>query len=260
MDKLDSHTVRFRFSSPNGLFPQQLASGHDSGGPANFPKHWLKRFHKRYNPQGLAAEITAAGAGDWVELFRLKSGDEHVPKSLAALFRHKMSGEDVPARIEPWPTLNAWMLIGVEDGAQPSIVAVRNPYYWKIDPGGQQLPYLDKVVYSIFKSQQEIIEFTKTGNIGMQSRRISHPKFYQELAVFQDQGGHRFFFANTGEFQRPGHRPQPYPSRPGQAGALWESGFPHRPLPGHRPESDHRARGNRQGDYKEGLTAAGYQP
>lgn len=193
VDKLDSHTVRFRFASPNGLFPQNLASGHDSGGPANFPKHWLKRFHKRYSPAGLEAEVTAAGARDWVELFRLKSADEHVPKSLAALFRHRTSGEDLPARIEPWPTLGAWNLKSVEDGDPPRIVAERNPYYWKVDPGGQQLPYLDKVVYSTFKSQQEIIEFTKTGNIGMQSRRISHPKFHKELVEFQDQGGYRFF-------------------------------------------------------------------
>lgn len=193
VDKLDALTVRFRFAAPNGLFPQRLASGHDSGGPANFPKHWLKRFHKRYNPVGLEAEVTAAGAGDWVELFHLKSADEHVPKSLSALFRHKTSGEDVPARIEPWPTLNAWVLRGVEDGAPPRIVAERNPYYWKVDPGGQQLPYLDKVVYSIFKSQQEIIEFVKAGNIGMQSRRISNPKFHQDLVESQDQGGYRFY-------------------------------------------------------------------
>ena len=198
VDKLDALTVRFRFASPNGLFPQKLASGQDSGGPANFPKHWLKRFHKRYNSAGLAAEVAAAGAGDWVELFRLKSGDEHVPKSLAALFRHKTSGEEVPTPIEPWPTLNAWNLKSVEDGAPPRIVAERNPFYWKVDPGGQQLPYLDKVVYSTFKSQQEIIEFTKTGTIGMQSRRISHPKFHKELVEFQDQGGYRFFSLTPG--------------------------------------------------------------
>jgi peptide/nickel transport system substrate-binding protein len=114
------------------------------------------------------------------------------------LFRHRTSGEDLPARIEPWPTLGAWNLRGVEDGDPPKIVAERNPYYWKVDPGGQQLPYLDEVVYSIFKSQQEIIEFTKTGNIGMQSRRISHPKFYKELVEFQDRGGYRFFSLTPG--------------------------------------------------------------
>lgn len=197
--KLDSLTVRFRFAAPNGLFPQHLASGHDSGGPANFPKHWLKRFHKRYNPVGLAAEAKTVGAGDWVELFRLKSGDEHVPKNLSALLRHRTTGEDVPARIEPWPTLNAWVLRGVEDGAPPRIVAERNPYYWKVDPGGQQLPYLDKVVYSIFQTQQEMIEYTKAGNIGMQSRRISHPKFHKELVESQDKGGYRFYSIMPGQ-------------------------------------------------------------
>jgi peptide/nickel transport system substrate-binding protein len=142
--------------------------------------------------------LEAAGARDWIELFRLKSADERVPKSLSALFRHKISGEDLPTRIEQWPTLNAWMLSGVEDGASPGIVAERNPYYWKIDPGGQQLPYLDKVAYSIFKSQREMIEFTKAGNIGMQSRRISHPKFHKELVEFRDQGGYRFFSLTPG--------------------------------------------------------------
>jgi peptide/nickel transport system substrate-binding protein len=193
VDKLDSVTVRFRFTSPNGLFPQYIASGQDSGGPANFPKHWLKRFHKRHNPDGLAAEMEAVGASHWVELFRLKSADEHVPKSIAALFRHKISGEEVPTQIETWPTLNAWVLSEVESGDPPKIVAKRNPYYWKVDPGGQQLPYLDKVEYGMIDSQSEIVEYAKSGNIDMMSRRISNPKFYKDLASSQDIGDYHFF-------------------------------------------------------------------
>ena len=190
-DKLDSLTVRFRFAASKGLFPQHLASGQDSGGPANFPKHWLKRFHRRYNPEGLVAEMEAAGASDWVELFRLKSGDEQVPKSLAALLRYYVSARTCRAVLSP----GRLSMLGTCEASQTalhpgsslkgtpitgrSIQAASSSHIW--------------VAYSTFKSRQEIVEFTKTGNIGMQSRRISHPKFHNEFAEFQAEGGYRFF-------------------------------------------------------------------
>ncbi len=179
--KLSPFEVLFSFPKPNSFFIQHLAQGKESMEPVAYPKHWLKKFHKTYNPQGLGAEIEKAGAKNWVELFKLKTGDENLPKSLSALFRHKVSGEEVPKKFVPWPTLNAWMLSGLEDGSHPRIIAERNPYYWKVDPGGRQLPYIDRVVFHAFKNRDEVRAFALEGGVGMQLRRLTDAKTQEAL-------------------------------------------------------------------------------
>jgi len=176
VSKINDYTVRFKFAAPHGLFLKTLASGRDSGGPVDFPRHWLKRFHKRYNPDGIAAEIAKAGAKDWVELFLLKSGDDRIPKGLPHLMRQHMTSKFASEKFEPWPTLNGWGLDGVRPGDPARIVALRNPYYFKIDPTGNQLPYLDRVEYITFKGRAPIRAMALNGQIGMQARRLTDPK------------------------------------------------------------------------------------
>ena len=40
--------------------------------------------------------------------------------------------------------LTAWQTVEYVPGQR--MVAERNPYYWKVDPDGKQLPYIDKIV------------------------------------------------------------------------------------------------------------------
>ena len=47
------------------------------------------------------------------------------------------------------PRIWAW---GVTDPppARPAVFS-RNPYYWKVDPKGQQLPYIDRITFDFSK-------------------------------------------------------------------------------------------------------------
>jgi peptide/nickel transport system substrate-binding protein len=176
VSKIDDYAVRFKFAAPHGLFLKTLASGRDSGGPVDFPSHWMKRFHKSYNPDGIADEVVKAGAKDWIELFLLKSADDRIPKGLSHLMRQRIKQEFDKKSFEPWPTLNGWIIQGVEEGDPEKIVATRNPYYFKIDPAGKQLPYIDSVQYHTFKGREPIRAMALAGRIGMQARRLTDPK------------------------------------------------------------------------------------
>jgi hypothetical protein len=46
------------------------------------------------------------------------------------------------------PTLHAWVLTKNYREQSRRIIAERNPFYWKIDPAGNQLPYLDQLIYT----------------------------------------------------------------------------------------------------------------
>ena len=46
------------------------------------------------------------------------------------------------------PVLQAWTFV-TRYGDGPQHRAVRNPYYFKVDPEGNQLPYIDEIVYDL---------------------------------------------------------------------------------------------------------------
>ena len=47
VEKIDDYTVKFSFSTPNGLFMQNLASILGCG-PTSYPRHYLEPFHVNY--------------------------------------------------------------------------------------------------------------------------------------------------------------------------------------------------------------------
>ena len=131
--KVDDHTVRLETDEP---YPVMLAKmGEPAGGDwhAYLPKHYMEQFHIDYNPDAnaLAEEIgyesweLAFDAHDW----EFENG-----------YRHLI--EDGEVR----PTMQPWMLVEVSDTTK---VHQRNPYYWKVDEAGRQLPYIDRIVTGI---------------------------------------------------------------------------------------------------------------
>src|SRR5690606_34325609 len=88
------------------------------------PKHYLKRWHKKYNPR--ADELARSeGFGNWTQAY----------KHHAARWRF----EERPGL----PTLHPWTV--VEFNSQYGL-AVRNPYFGQVDPEGRQLPYIDRIL------------------------------------------------------------------------------------------------------------------
>lgn len=187
----DPYTVRFVFAEPNGLFLPALASGSDVSAGTAFPRHALMRYHKRYNPDGVAAEAKAEGLADWRELFILRAGVRLGRSDPTSLLRRVVADTiDRVERAVPVPTLCAWIIDRLEPGTPPRLVAERNPYYWKIDPAGHQLPYIDRAEFLLAGSQDEFAGLLRDGRIGMQARHVVAPAIQADLQRYLD-GGYR---------------------------------------------------------------------
>ena len=128
VEPVDDHTFRLRFAEPYGALPIFLT--HSVGGQALLmPAHHLKQFHVRYaDPEALAARVRAEGFDQWYELFA-----EH---------DHTRGWVD-PTTPPGYPTLAPWRVAALP--AEGHVVLERNPYYWKVDRAGNQLPYIDRI-------------------------------------------------------------------------------------------------------------------
>lgn len=141
------HLVRFRFSEPNALFLEQLA-GMRANELTRYPAHYFRPLHRRHSPAAAEALAKALNV-TWAEAFR--------------------------TRYTPWtwrnqqtPTLDAWVLETPYLPGAGELRAVRNPYYWKVDTLGRQLPYLDRLTMPIVDGDTKIAEFIIAGDIGYQ--------------------------------------------------------------------------------------------
>ena len=172
LQRIDDYNVRFTFSQPNALFIDQLASrnGFD---PTRYPRHFLEQFHPAYNQENLDELIAQSGQDDWV-----------------GLMDFIVSGAPAGTGSPDMPTMYAWQ-ITTRYGDGPQMIAERNPYYFKVDTAGNQLPYLDRIVYDQVEEAEVIVLRALNGEIDFQNRHIATP---DNKAVFIDnmeQGDYR---------------------------------------------------------------------
>jgi peptide/nickel transport system substrate-binding protein len=78
-------------------------------------------------------------------------GPSHILKTKHPTYNPDMTYEQYkngwPPEFLNWPVLGAW--VPVEYRADDIIVLRRNPYYWKVDEAGNQLPYLNEMHYRL---------------------------------------------------------------------------------------------------------------
>ena len=183
-DIVDAQTVRFSWSRPNPLFLPALA------GPDPMfiycPAHYLKQFHKKYaDKETLGNLVKQAGARNWAALHN----------KMDVMYRN--DNPDLPS-LEPW----------ILKTRPPSerIVFERNPYYYRVDGAGHQLPYLDRVVFSI-ASSKIIPAKTGAGESDLQARYLSFDD-YTFLKAGEEVNGYKVRLWRTG----PGSQLALYPN------------------------------------------------
>ncbi|MDE0230503.1 MAG: ABC transporter substrate-binding protein [Spirochaetaceae bacterium] len=137
VEKLDDLTVRYSFAAPFPGGTVLMAAVPRDGNWTTFaPRHYLEQFHISYNPE--ANDLAkAAGLDNWYQLLRSHWGLEI------------QSREDVDL-----PSIDTWVLDEVD--AAGNKYFTRNPYYWKIDTAGNQLPYIDEQTRQLFDSMETI--------------------------------------------------------------------------------------------------------
>lgn len=178
--KVDDYTVTFTFSQPNGLFMLNLAS--PSALYLNTPKHYLMQFHPTYaDAAELEAMVEEAGFQTWVELFNARG----LVSSANAMWQNP-----------DFPTLNGW-IVKTPLGSAPQVTLERNPYYWKVDPEGQQLPYIDNVFMKLYETVDALLLDAVAGNIDFQGRHIGGIENLPILTQGQEAGGYRLTRLNS---------------------------------------------------------------
>ena len=151
--KIDDYTFTVEFEKPYSLFIDQLACPQGME-LVTKPKHYLKQFHKKYaDPEKLEQLMASRNASTWVKLFLDASSLRQ-----ALFVSDKM------------PSLCAW--ITKVPAPAKRFVMERNPYYWKVDTSGNQLPYIDTVVHELQAEAKTIVLKAIAGEIDMQGRHL----------------------------------------------------------------------------------------
>lgn len=109
LEKIDNYTIRWTFDTP---FPTEYLYQMAYGNFCPGPSHILKPKHPKYSDNTYEEYKNA-----------------------------------FPPEFMNWPVMGAW--VPVEYRPDDIIVLRRNPYYWKVDEEGNQLPYLDEVHYRL---------------------------------------------------------------------------------------------------------------
>jgi len=160
----DETTVRYSWDDPNADFLPALAEAAPLW--IFMPAHYMKKFHAKYaNPDKLAEQVKDKGQPNWAAL-------------------HNKMGRVGRNENPKLPTLDPWVM-RVKPPAQ-RFVFTRNPYYYRVDQQGRQLPYLDQVVVDIVDSKL-IPTKAGAGETDLQARFIRFDN-YTFLKVGEKRG------------------------------------------------------------------------
>lgn len=162
-EKIDDYTVKFIFANPYGTFLYTLPQWNGRH-ITWFPKHYLSQFHADYNPDVDALVAETEGAEDWMSLFNIKASG---PAEDTNNYFNNLER----------PLLFPWVPTSVLGGST-EMNMVRNPYYWKVDSEGNQLPYIDEVIGVSYQDDE-------ARNLALANGDIDYIK---------DASGREFFF------------------------------------------------------------------
>ncbi len=181
---LDETTIRYSWSRPNPLFLPDLA------GPSPLfiytPSHYLKQFHEKFaDKTTLAGLVKKAKQRNWAALHA----------RLDNMYRN--DNPDLPS-LEPW-------ILKTKPPAD-RFTFERNPYYYRVDETGQQLPYIDHVILSIADSKI-IPAKTGAGESDLQARYLRFDN-YTFLKESEDRNDFKVRLWRTG----PGSQLALYPN------------------------------------------------
>jgi peptide/nickel transport system substrate-binding protein len=147
---VDETTVRYSWAWPNQAFLPAIAAA----APLIIyrPAHYLKQFNPKYSSaKAVAALVATTKADNWADLHRQKDDPQ------------LLSNPEMPS-LGPWVVLSP--------PGSDTYVAVRNPYYHRVDKEGRQLPYLDRLIL-IPEIKSEVLSSVISGKSDLQAAGLT---------------------------------------------------------------------------------------
>ncbi|MFC3706101.1 ABC transporter substrate-binding protein [Devosia honganensis] len=171
VEKIDDTTVKFKFGGPSGLLLQYMSTPSndaEQNQPFAYPRHYLSQFHPDHNPD--------AASSTWVQDFHAKADMWRNPEM---------------------PRLHPWIITqGIGQGSGAQVIAERNPYYFKVDTEGNQLPYFDRVTVDIITDAQVTTLKAANGDFDMLDSYVGFVATPENRGTFfdnQEKGGYEFY-------------------------------------------------------------------
>jgi peptide/nickel transport system substrate-binding protein len=172
LDIIDDYTFRCTFDYTFGLFPHILTrnmGGYPQEGPF-MPAHFLKDYHPDYaGEEAINKLMDEWGMETW----------QQVTNRFCSQWG--LNTWQFPDWAKGFPTLSAW--IPKEYPAEGLIIFERNPYYWKVDLMGNQLPYFDTLRLD-YMADTQTMELKLIGGeldwVGMHDVTIAKYPLYKE--------------------------------------------------------------------------------
>ena len=168
LTKVDDQTIVMSFAAPYGILLERLNRWREV---PYAPAHYLKQFHPSYtDPEAVNALATERGFSNWVELFQNEYDWYGNP--------------DIP-------TIFAWKVL-TRGASVPVQELERNPYYWKVDIAGNQLPYIDRISRPNLGDREAILLSVMSGeNDYLESYTLGYITNYPVLKQNEQNGGYR---------------------------------------------------------------------
>tara|TARA_A100001011_G_scaffold208007_1_gene216171 strand:+ start:1860 stop:3785 length:1926 start_codon:yes stop_codon:yes gene_type:complete len=146
---LDNLSIQYEWEKPNPDFLAALAGA----SPLYIyrPAHYMRQFHENFTANSeLQKLVTTAKQRNWAALHN----------KMDNLYRN--DNIDLPV-LQPW--------VCISKSSSNRLRFKRNPFFHRIDPKGQQLPYIDEFIFSI-ASNKLISAKTGTGEVDLQARYL----------------------------------------------------------------------------------------
>lgn len=167
---IDTYSFKVKYAAPFPLLPIQMAK--QGGGAVSqpgfiMPAAYLKKFHPKYASADELAKAAAAKKVQTPADLWGKAGDLEGPVPFW------FANPDLPV-------IFAWKMV-TPPPTEP-FTEERNPYFWQVDTAGNQLPYIDKIEYSLFDNNDVLNLRIASGQIDMQLRYVTVGSytFYKE--------------------------------------------------------------------------------
>jgi ABC-type dipeptide/oligopeptide/nickel transport system permease component/ABC-type transport system substrate-binding protein len=172
IEKVDDYHLRISFDVPYGSFLDALAQKGSNSIDLNMagsPAHYLRPYHPVLGDQQLIARA-------------MKAYKQESPRQLYTYIKEWNNPEH--PRLWPW--------IYRTYRANPPQVFVRNPYYFAVDPQGNQLPYMDRMQFDVQDANMIPIA-AANGQVSVQDRHLEFSN-YTELMARRKAAGTRVLF------------------------------------------------------------------
>jgi peptide/nickel transport system substrate-binding protein len=142
LEKVDDYTIKWTFPVAK---PTYELYNMDELNWSIAPAHVHKPFHPKYNPQS----------------------------------DYQKFENDLPPDAIPVVTMGPWVPVSYK--TDEIMVFRRNPYYWKVDESGKQLPYLNEVIFE--KANTGVIRTTKVIAGAADHTNVENPSTFREVAT-----------------------------------------------------------------------------